>query len=333
MDARLKNLPLVFLERLKKIMPPGQISDVTKAFLNDKPETFRINTLKANPDDILKEFTRARISWEKDPVIATCCYFKDISKKKITELAAYQGGKIYLQNASSQIPPLILNPSPGEKILDACASPGSKTTQMAALMGNHGTITALEPDDIRCARLKKNVENLGATCVEILKTRAESFCHHLLESGRGDLAPTGFFDKILLDAPCSGDGRFYINDKASYAHWSEDFVKKIAKLQLKLLNSVVDVTKNDGLILYSTCSLSPEENECVIDAILKTRNDVDMVTFKDRFRWPLLKSPLLSWNSTSFHPKIAQAARIYPSLTHEGFFVALLKRHIPTPCG
>lgn len=323
MDARLKNLPPAFLERLKKIIPPGQISDVTKAFLSDKPETFRINTLKANPDDVLKEFTRARISWEKDPVIASCFYFKDISKKKITDLDAYQNGKIYLQNASSQIPPLILNPKPGEKILDACASPGSKTTQMAALMGNHGTITALEPDDIRFARLKKNVENLGATCVETIKTRAESFCRLSSEQ----------FDKVLLDAPCSGDGTFYINNKNSYAHWSEDLVKNIAKLQLKLLNSVIDVTKNGGLILYSTCSLSPEENECVISTILKTRNDVDMVSFKDRLRWPFLKSPLLSWDGTPFHSQITQASRIYPSLKNEGFFVALLKRHIPMSCG
>jgi 16S rRNA (cytosine1407-C5)-methyltransferase len=319
MDARLKNLPLPFLERLKKIIPPGQISDVTKAFLNDKPETFRINTLKANPDDVLKEFTRARVSWEKDPLISSCFYFKNISKKKITELDAYQSGKIYLQNISSQIPPLILNPKPGETVLDACASPGSKTTQMAALMGNHGILTAIEPDEIRFARLRKNVENLGATCVETVKTRAESFCRSFPEQAER-------FDKVLLDAPCSGDGTFYINDKASYAHWSEDFVKKTAKLQLKLLNSVIDVTKNGGLILYSTCSLSPEENESVIDAVLKTRSDVNTVSFKDQLRWPFLKSPLPSWYGVTFHPKIAQTARITPSLKHEGFFVALLKR-------
>lgn len=317
MDARLKVLSPIFLERLKKIIPLGQIPDVLKAFLHDKPETFRINTLKTNPENLLKELARAKIPYEKDPLTPNCFYFKDVSKKKITDLDAYQNGKIYLQNASSQIPPLILNPKPGETILDACASPGSKTTQMAALMENRGQITALEPDDIRFARLKKNVENLGATCVETIKGRAESFCRSLSEPR---------FDKVLIDAPCSGDGTFYINDKNSYAHWSEDFVNKTAKLQLKLLNAVIDVTKNEGLILYSTCSLSPEENECVIDAVLKTRNDINMVSFKDQFRWPFLKTPLTTWNGVTFHPKTIHAARIYPSLKHEGFFVALLKR-------
>lgn len=324
MDARLKNLPAVFLERLKKIIPPGQIPDVLKAFLNDKPETFRINTLKTNPDDVLKELTRGKIAWEKDPLTPNCFYFKDVSKKKITDLDAYQNGKIYLQNVSSQIPPLILSPKPDEIVLDACASPGSKTMQMAALMENRGQITAVEPDDIRFARLRKNVESLGATCVETIQTRAESFCRTLSQP---------CFDKVLLDAPCSGDGTFYINDKNSYAHWSEDFVKKTAKLQLKLLNSVIEATKNRGLILYSTCSLSPEENECVIDTILKTRNDIDMITFREQWRWPFLKTPLTSWDDVHFHPKIAHAARIYPSLKHQGFFVALLRRNIPNLCG
>ena len=219
---------------------------------------------------------------------------------------------IYLQNTSSQLPPIILNPEPHENVLDLCASPGSKTTQLAALMHNAGAIAAIEPDAIRFERLKHNVDQLGCNIVSCHHSSGEKFIKNYLSCENPPL-----FDKILVDAPCSGDGTFYVHRKNTFAYWNLAFVEKLSKIQKRLLTAAIKVLKPGGELVYSTCSVSPEENECVIDHVIKS---LPVKTVAIKHSW--LKPALSSWQNSSFDRQIINSRRIYPSSQSEGFFIS-----------
>lgn len=311
MDSRLKVLPTDFLNRAQKIFPPGRQTEIFTAYITPRPTTLRINTLKTSADKVMQFLQKQQIPFETERLLPNCLYLKKISTKKITETSLYQNGEIYLQNVSSQIPAVLLDPKPGENVLDLCASPGSKTTQMAALMQNEGKLIALEPDHIRFERLKHNIELMGCTNVEALCQRGESFCQRTGER----------FDKILVDAPCSGDGTFYVHERAGFSHWSVDFVKKISKLQKKLLQAALGVLKPGGILVYSTCSISPEENEAALKHILEKNLSVKTLPLTNTlFFHPAIKT----WNGVSYS-LVQNARRILPNLKTEGFFVALVE--------
>lgn len=321
MDARLKVLPEDFQKRVSQIFPPGQLNSIMRAYILPKCETLRVNTLKNSREKIMSVFRKQGIAFEEDPQLPLCFYLKDISHKKITTLKIYEQGEIYLQNVSSQIPPMVLNPKPGEKVLDLCASPGSKTTQLWALMQNQGELTALEPDKIRFERLKHNLDRLGCSSVIAINRRGESFCREVAKEN-----PDTLFDKILVDAPCCGDGTFYINVRAGFSHWNIEFVKKIAQLQKKLVAEAISVLKPGGLILYSTCSISPEENEEVIDWTLTQTKNISCLPIENHFTHKLFKPALKNWQGNSFSKQVENSRRIYPGDKNEGFYLALLKK-------
>ncbi len=314
--ADIKDLPTEFIERARLIFPHGLFSKIIKeGYLLPKIPTARLNLLKGQEELVFRYFQKEKIRYERDRFLENCYYFPDLSHRKVLHLKPTENGEIYLQNLSSQIPPYILNPQSSESVLDLCASPGSKTTLMASLMSNTGSIEACEPDFIRFERLKKNCEHLGAHLVTCHQRRGEGFCKEALES-------QNFFDKILADVPCSGDGTFYANDRASFVHWSEDFVKKTAKLQSKLLKSALHVLKPQGTLVYSTCSISPEENEAVVHDVLNEFSQLKLVDIRQEFKSSLFAPALKSWHGQIFHPEIHKCLRLYPSQKTEGFFVA-----------
>lgn len=307
-------MPPDFTARLAQIFPQGQLPVIHNAYLTIKPHTLRVNTIKTNDKEVQRYFIKQKIDFEKDKLIPHCYYLKNISHKKITGLDIYTAGKIYLQNASSQIPALILNPQAGESILDMCASPGGKTTQMAALMNNAGQIIALEPEKFRFDRLCHNIAHQGATNITAINQRGESFQRQTQQR----------FDKILVDAPCSGSGTFLVSDRATFSHWSIDMVIKTAKLQKKLLQSAIRICRNGGFILYTTCSIEPEENELVINEMLRDNPCVKLCDLPATTFLQILKPSLTSWQGTVFSKQEILTKRIYPSNTHQGFFMALM---------
>lgn len=308
MDSRLKVLPADFLNRIQKIFPPGRQTEIFNTYSNSRPTTLRINTLKTSVDKVMQFLQKQQIQFETERFLPNCLYLKKISTKKITETSLYQNGEIYLQNVASQIPATILDPKPGEIVLDLCASPGSKTTQMSALMQNKGKIIAIELNNIRFARLKHNIELMGCTNVEALCQRGESFCQRTEER----------FDKILVDAPCSGDGTFYVHERASFSHWSVDFVEKISKLQKKLLLAALGVLKPGGILVYSTCSISPEENEAVLQSTLEKNPSLKTLPLTNN---TFFHSPIRVWNGVPYS-LVQDTRRILPNLKAEGFFIA-----------
>lgn len=308
-------LPEAFLERLAHVVPEERLEEVLISFTKKRPTTLRANTLKITPDDLRKRFDQSGIRYEGVAWNSIAFVLFSPTLREFTETDIYKNGLCYVQSLSSMIPPLILSPSPGDRVLDIAAAPGSKTTQMAAMMNNMGELVANDTSHIRRYRLEANVRMQGVTIATIEKEDGRAIWKRYPE----------YFDKVLVDAPCSMEGRFYTPDPKTYKDWSTKKVKILSSLQRWMLRSAISATKIGGTIVYSTCTLSPEENEEVIDWILrKEKTNVEL----ENFSIPQLNmAPALDhWKDRHLDPRVIQCKRIYPSSMMEGFFIAKLKK-------
>lgn len=305
-----RKLPKEFIEKLYENFTPLTVDKILSGMSGERSTTLRVNTLKSNIHEImsiLKEngIKFDRVSWYNDALI-----IKDISEKQLQKLEIYNEGYIYLQSLSSMIPPLVLNPIEGEKVLDLTAAPGSKTTQKAAMMKNTGYILANELDELRCERLRYNIEKQGANIVEVLNGRGETIGKKY----------ENFFDKVLLDAPCSGEGRFLGTDAKTYRGWSERTVSELSKLQRKLFKSAYQALKPGGYLVYSTCTLNREENENIIEWALDNSNEMKIKTETINLNIKNIVEPI------SENIEVKKAIKIIPSRETEGFFIVKLKK-------
>ena len=304
-----RKLPSDFVDELYEQYTPITVDKILTGMLGERNTTLRINTIKYNIQELMKYLREKnikfeRVSWYNDALIV-----KNANEKEIQKLDIYEKGYIYLQSLSSMIPPLVLNPKPGEKVLDLTAAPGSKTTQMVVMMKNDGYILANELDKIRCDRLQYNVEKQGANIVEVINNRGEKVGEEYQEQ----------FDKVLLDAPCSGEGRFLGNNVGTYRNWSKRTVRELAKLQKKLFKSAYTALKPNGMMVYSTCTLNKDENENVLQWAIENFN-VKLLDINIDF-----KEKMQGFND-GLDGSINKAIRILPSKNMEGFFVAKLKK-------
>jgi 16S rRNA (cytosine1407-C5)-methyltransferase len=233
-------------------------------------------------------------------------------------------GHVYLQNASSQLPPHLLGAQPGERVLDLCAAPGSKTGQIAAQMENRGEILAVEKVRDRFYRLKANVAAQGAANVRAWLGSGTVVPHREPEA----------FDRVLVDAPCSTEGRFRTEDPETTRYWSPRKIQEMRSKQGKLLYAAVQALRPGGTLVYSTCTFAPEENEGVLSKVLKTfggRLEVVEPAMLDAPDMAAQVQPGLdAWNGRDFHPQAAHARRVLPSASFEAFFVAVLVKHDTT---
>ena len=209
-------LPALFLERLKNILPKDH--DVSSCFKTPAQMAFRVNTLKADVGDIHDFLTTQNIPFEQVPWYPAAFMVPQAMAGQVlsSELAAQ--GKVYAQGLESMLAVIVLDPKPGEMVLDLCAAPGSKTTQIAAHMRNEGTLLANEPIRNRFYRLKAVTELLGAKVR--LGMKDGRFARH-----------EATFDRILVDAPCSSEGRFLREDPKTYAYWSLRKIHEMAHKQ------------------------------------------------------------------------------------------------------
>ena len=305
-----RKLPSDFVDELYEQYTPITVDKILTGMLGERNTSLRVNTIKYNIQELMKYLREKnikfeRVSWYKDALI-----IKNANEKEIQKLDIYEKGYIYLQSLSSMVPPLVLNPKPGEKVLDLTAAPGSKTTQMAAMMKNDGYILANELDKIRCERLQYNVEKQGANIVEVINNRGEKVGEEYQEK----------FDKVLLDAPCSGEGRFLGNNVGTYRNWSKRTVRELAKLQKKLFKSAYTALKPNGMMVYSTCTLNKDENENVLQWAIENFN-VKLLDINIDF-----KEKMQGFND-GLDGSINKAIRILPSKNMEGFFVAKFRKN------
>ena len=183
MKSGFSKLPAEFLERLVKMAPPGLMSEIHRGFCESRPTTFRVNRLKANAHGLIKELKQPGLICEPVKNFPDAFLFKKGSLKKLRESRPYEEGWIYLQSLSSQIPPMVLDPKPGERVLDLAAAPGGKTCQMAAMMQNRGEIVAVEPHPIRYEKLVYNLKKQGVEIAKAYKISGTEFARCV---GTGD---------------------------------------------------------------------------------------------------------------------------------------------------
>lgn len=314
-EASVNTLPAEFLSRLQMHVSPDVYTSIIDALSTLRPTTFRVNTLKSHAESLQQQlatqgFVTERVPWYPDAFI-----LKNSTLRLLTETNEYKNGLLYVQSLSSMLPPLILDPKPGERVLDIAAAPGSKTTQMASLMQNRGEIVANDTSQTRIYRLKANMILQGSTIAHVSRDDGRAIWKRFPE----------YFDRVLVDAPCSMEGRFNSTEPKSYADWSLRKVRDLSHLQQWLLRSAVSATKLGGTIVYSTCTLSPEENEGVVDWILDKEKDNVVI---ESIHVPNLQfaDAVSHWGNKQYDPVVKKSARIYPSPNMEGFFIAKLKK-------
>ena len=302
----------LLLERLRAILP-AESCELLKP--RPTPISLRLNPLRAPPNETLAALRAAlgAAGHTLNPVTWFALAFTtSATVRTLQELPQHAAGAFHIQSLSSMIPALVLDTQPGEMALDLCAAPGSKTSQIAAMMSNRGQLIAIDSSRPRCYRLREVLRVLGA--------QAECLCAHGERWGRGHPMQ---FDRVLVDVPCSGEGRIHVGDSAALADWSLTKVRRLASLQKSLMHSAIDALRPGGTLVYSTCTFAPEENELVLQRALDRYKDRIAITPITHALPPSCPA-VTNWLGHELHPAIANARRILPPL--EGFFVAALRK-------
>lgn len=289
-------------------------------------KSLRVNTIKMSVDDFVAAAKRR--GWQLSPV-PWCAegFFIDRpspgsgqARPALGRDLLHQVGCFYMQEAASMLPPALLGVRPGESVLDMSAAPGSKTTQVAAALQGRGVVVANDVQENRLWTLKANIHRLGATNVVITKKVGQWFAKHMTER----------FDRVLCDAPCTAQGTVR-KDSDALRYCGIENIEKMARLQVQLLEAAIHAAKVGGTIVYSTCTLTPEENEGVVLQILKMFGNRVTVE-KPEGEWAMQPINDSIRVQKTIDPDAAEPMlRLWPqTLDTEGFFSVILKKHAPT---
>ncbi len=288
-----------FVEALKQ-QYGTEYSQILSGF-TAKVLSFRVNLLKATANEIYntffsKDIPLSKVDWADDVFYCDNQYFTAIKNSE-----EYSSGKIYLQSLSSCLPVIFLNPQPNEDILDMAAAPGGKTTQIASLTGGKANITACERNPMRAEKLKHNLNIQGVKNVNVITKDARQ------------LEDWFKFDKILLDAPCSGSGTLISENNNDY--FTEKLINNTVKTQKALIDKAVKLLKKNGILVYSTCSVLKQENEDIISKYIN-QNILEVVNInaENISSVPILPS------------KLDGTLTVCPNKFYEGFFVSVLRK-------
>lgn len=296
---------MIDLERYKKIF--GRDLKIGKIQPSEFIWSIRVNTIKISVKSLLEKLKEKNYELEQIPWIKEGFWVKN--KENLSKNLEHTLGYFFIQNSSSMIPALVLEPKPDDIILDLCASPGAKTTQIAMMMKNSGVIIANDITQKRLKALRGNLQRCGVLNTVVTRIRGEVFWK------------TGFkFNKILLDVPCTGTGT--LNPRV-FKETSLSMVKALSKLQKKLLISAYNCLEKDGILVYSTCSLEPEENEENIDFAVKK---LGLTTEKIEIKNLIFEKAITEWNGKKFDKSVENSIRILPSEKTEGFFICKLRK-------
>ena len=283
-------LPEAFLHRMKR-----QLGEEYPAFLDslERPRAvaLRFNPLKGQRPSL--EFVRDPVPWEP------LGYYYDPEARPGLH-PYHEAGVYYLQEASAMAPVTLLDPQPGENICDLCAAPGSKTTQIAGRMAGKGFLLCNEINPKRARILSRNIERMGVANALVTNEHPRNLAKHYAE----------YFDRVLIDAPCSGEGMFR-KEEAAVTDWSQETVEMCANRQAEILHSGAQLVRPGGRLVYSTCTFAPEENEQAIAQFLQNHPEFSPET---------VAAP---W----FAPGPAGSFRMWPhKLLGEGHFAAVLRK-------
>jgi 16S rRNA (cytosine1407-C5)-methyltransferase len=237
-------------------------------------------------------------------------------KGDLVDSELFRNGDIYIQNGSSLVPPLALDPQPGEDILDLCASPGGKASHIAALTGNKASLWL---NDGLPARMKKLREVAGLMRIEYSEMTS-------VQAQYADRFIPQRFDRILLDAQCTGEGRVDLRKPNALRFWSLERVIEYGYLQQRMLAAAFKLLKPGGVLVYTTCTISPEENERPVDVLLGRFDDCRVLPIDIDLDEDVAMSGLPSWEGQRFRPELQLALRIRPQQFYEPFFICKLQK-------
>jgi len=296
-----------FIERYSKLTDWDTFKDINLRYLR---KSIRVNTLKCTVEKVKKRLNENGWTLQQIPWCPQGFWVEHKEGRlDIGNTLEHALGYYYVQEAASMIPPLALEPKPHSHVLDMCASPGSKTSQIAAMMENTGALIANDYKGLRLAALGINLTRCGVRNVVISLMLGQKFKKFPAQ-----------FDYILCDAPCSGTGTIRKSLK-TLSIWNDRLIGSLAFVQKQLLKTAFDRLKVGGTLVYSTCSLEPEENESVVSWLLNEFSDASIVPFK----LPGLKrgDVIMEFGSEKYHPDVKHSLRIWPQDNDtEGFFVA-----------
>jgi NOL1/NOP2/sun family putative RNA methylase len=312
----------LFLERMQKLIFDKKDFEKYLKIIREEPvNSIRCNTLKITPNELSQRFKEKKWDFvqpfKENPEIFIIK--SELLPGELGRSLEHQLGYYYIQEISSMLPLIALNPKENEIFLDLCSSPGSKTTQASSSMKNTGTIIANEVSFGRIKILASNMQRCGVSNTIITKKDGIILCGILKQENM-------LFDKILVDAPCSGEGTIRSSPK-TLKMWNIKMIKSLSKLQKNLLSSAIEILKLNGELIYSTCTHAPEENEEVVDFVLEK--------FKGKIKLEKINLPkelktregITEWNTIKLNPEIKKCIRIYPQDNDtEGFFISKFKK-------
>ncbi|HAA90759.1 MAG: Fmu (Sun) domain protein [Thermoanaerobacterales bacterium 50_218] len=285
-----------------------EVKTFAEALSRSEFPALRVNTLKLTPKHFAE---RSPFPLEPVPWCPAGFVVPDIGARPALH-PYHAAGLYYLQDPASMLAGVILDPQPGEWVLDLCAAPGGKATHLAARMQNRGVLVANDPNPRRVPVLARNLERMGVTCAVVLQEEPARLAQHF----------AGLFDRVLVDAPCSGEATL-AHDPEARRRWSPKTIRKMAALQSHILKQAARLTRLGGYLLYATCTFSPEENEEVIASFLQAHPEFRLVEVK---RHPLFDRGHPEWSRFSL-PELVRAVRLWPHRgPGKGHFYALLRR-------
>ncbi len=299
-----EHLPKAFLERMATLLGPEFPAFLAALTQADRSYGLRVNTLKLSPQAF------QQISpWPLEPIPWVPEGFYYPPEARPGPHPYFYAGLYYIQEPSAQAVGVLANPQPGERVLDLAAAPGGKTTHLAAQMQGQGLLIANEVDPNRLRGLLENVERWGASLAVVsapLKRLAERW--------------EGWFDRVVLDAPCSGEGMFR-KDPEVVRHWGPGAPARAARVQKELIRAAGHLVRPGGWLVYSTCTFAPEENEQVVVELLHQGGWV----LEEARHSPLFAPGVPAWGDGN--PALVRTARLWPHrLRGEGHFLALLRK-------
>lgn len=293
-------MPEIIPQFLKEMLVNQYGQETTKKIIKGyvkKVVTIRINTIKTNKQEIIDKLKNAQIEFDEIEYNNNALIIRNKNEEDLRKLDVYENGEIYMQSLSSMLPPIVLEPREKENILDMTAAPGGKTTQMSAMTDNKAYITACEKNKIRAERLKYNLQKQGAKMVNVMQEDARKLSDYFS------------FDKILLDAPCSGSG----TENVLNAKFTEELIERSVKTQEELLKKALKILKPGGEMVYSTCSILKQENEDLLKKFLK-KSKIEIMPINLTDEIPMLPTTLKG------------TVCVCPTEIYEGFFVAKIKK-------
>lgn len=285
-------------------------------FSTERLSSFRINRLKVDDElSLLAELATAGWSGMQS-AFYDHGYGIAIGRSAVVNSEAAKDGRIFIQNQASWLPVLALDPQPSEKILDICAAPGGKASHIAELTENQAELWVNDNSRVRLFKLRSNFSRLGVRYNEQTMYGIDRLPHVL---------PLASFDKILLDAPCSGEGLLNITRDKDFEYWSLAQIKRLQQLQKKGITAAWKLLKPGGTLVYSTCTMAPEENEAVVDYLL-SRNDDAQLRALNLQQPPNQYPAVQSWNGRPYKSDLSNCLRLAPSAYVEAFFVAKITK-------